>query len=414
MAYNIVLIAGSYYPNFSATGNCIYQIARCYVNKGHNVYMLSESPDGRETTVEHEGQKIYRVTSKRLKDLEKRKSYGKFRIILNKIYWALVKLFTPSGMEEGLADAFYNKLEELYAGGLKIDCVVPCCMPVEGVKGGYRFCSKHNIPLFPLLYDRYSDNRDFFRFTWTHKLKKGYAEKYEKKMFDYSSMVYYIDNWKPYFEKFKRDNALRVEHPLVVKKPLAEPLTLKDAAKINAIYQGEINHQMRPPQAMLTAFAKIGKTDPDVRLHIFARGNGVEDVEKAQASDPDVIKFYGKVGKAEADGYYASANIQIILANRDKEIVSSKIFESVASGYPIVYFYFSEDELSYGLLKKYPLVLFVRQDKAEEEAEKIREWMYSNCDKRVDFDIVGKAYDDATPDMVVDTSIDILNKGERS
>ena len=414
MAYNIVLIAGSYYPNFSATGNCIYQIARCYVNKGHNVYMLSESPDGRETTVEHEGQKIYRVTSKRLKDLEKRKSYGKFRIILNKIYWALVKLFTPSGMEEGLADAFYNKLEELYAGGLKIDCVVPCCMPVEGVKGGYRFCSKHNIPLFPLLYDRYSDNRDFFRFTWTHKLKKGYAEKYEKKMFDYSSMVYYIDNWKPYFEKFKRDNALRVEHPLVVKKPLAEPLPLNDAAKINAIYQGEINHQMRPPQAMLTAFAKIGKTDPDVRLHIFARGNGVEDVEKAQASDPDVIKFYGKVGKAEADGYYASANIQIILANRDKEIVSSKIFESVASGYPIVYFYFSEDELSYGLLKKYPLVLFVRQDKAEEEADKIREWMYANCDKRVDFDIVGKAYDDATPDMVVDTSIDILNKGERS
>ena len=414
MAYNIVLIAGSYYPNFSATGNCIYQIARCYVNKGHNVYMLSESPDGRETTVEHEGQKIYRVTSKRLKDLEKRKSYGKFRIILNKIYWALVKLFTPSGMEEGLADAFYNKLEELHAQGLQIDCVVPCCMPVEGVKGGYRFCSKYNIPLFPLLYDRYSDNRDFFRFTWTHKLKKGYAEKYEKKMFDYSSMVYYIDNWKPYFEKFKRDNALRVEHPLVVKKPLSEPLPLKDAAKINAIYQGEINHQMRPPQAMLTAFSAIGKTDPDVRLHIFARGNGVEDVEKAQAADPNVIKFYGKVGKAEADGYYASANIQIILANRDKEIVSSKIFESVASGYPIVYFYFSEDELSYGLLKKYPLVLFVRQDKAEEEADKIREWMYANCEKRVDFDIVGKAYDDATPDMVVDTSIDILDKGKRS
>ena len=75
-----------------------------------------------------------------------------------------------------------------------------------------------------------------------------------------------------------------------------------------------------------------------------------------------------------------------------------------------MYFYFSEEELSYGLLKKYPLVLFVRQDKVEEETEKIREWMYANCESRVDFDIVSKAYDDATPDMVVDTSIDILNK----
>ena len=420
MAYNIVLIAGSYYPNFSATGNCIYQIAKCFVDKGHNVYMLSESPDGTETNIEYEGQKIYRVTSKRLKDLQKRRElnehslYGKGRIILNKIYWALVKLFTRSGMEEGLSSSFYNKLEELRGTGLQIDCVVPCCMPIEGVKAGYRFCSKYNIPLFPLLYDRYSDNRDFFRFTWTHKLKRRYAENYEKKMFDCSSMVYYIDNWKPYFEKYKRDNILRVEHPLVVKKPEVEPLPLREPTRINAIYQGEINHQMRPPQAMLTAFSKIGEKDRDVSLHIFARGNGVEDVEKAQAADPKAIKFYGKVGKTEADRYYASANIQIILANRDKEIVSSKIFESVASGYPIVYFYFSEEELSYGLLKKYPLVLFVRQDKVEEETDKIREWMYANCDKRVDFELVGKAYDDATPDMVVDTSIDILNKGGRN
>ena len=421
MAYNIVLIAGSYYPNFSATGNCIYQIAKCFVDKGHNVYMLSERrAGGNEPFIEHEGQKIYRVNSKRLEDLQMRSGlnehsvYGKSRITLNKIYWALVKLFTPSGMEEDLASGFYNKLEELHSKGLKIDCVVPCCMPIEGVKAGYRFCSKYNIPLFPLLYDRYSDNRDFFRFTWTHKLKKGNAEKYEKKMFDYSSMVYYIDNWQPYFDKYKRDNALRVEHPLVVRKPAVEPLPLREPTKINAIYQGEINHQMRPPQAMLTAFSKIGEKDQDVSLHIFARGNGVEDVEKAEAASPKAIKFYGKVGKTEADRYYASANIQIILANRDKEIVSSKIFESVASGYPIVYFYFSEEELSYGLLKKYPLVLFVRQDKVEEETDKIREWMYANCDKRVDFDIVSKAYDDATPDMVVDTSIDILNKGGRN
>ena len=52
--------------------------------------------------------------------------------------------------------------------------------------------------------------------------------------------------------------------------------------------------------------------------------------------------------------------------------------------------------------------------KVEEETDKIREWMYANCDKRVDFDIVSKAYDDATPDMVVDTLIDILNKGGRN
>jgi len=418
MAHTIVLISGGYYPDFSATGNCIRQIANCFVQKGNEVYMISTSPDGQETNVDFEGQHIYRAASKRSKDIamikatKKRPLPVKIKFTAIKSYWAIVKLLAKSGMDEGLVDAYVNKLEELMRAGVKIDCIVPCCMPAEGIKAGYIFASKYHIPLFPLLYDRYSDNRDYFRFTWAWKMKKKSAEKFENELFDYAKKVFYIDNWGPYFEKYKRENAVRVEHPLVVKKAHVTPVALKDPTKINAIYQGEVNHQMRPPQAMLTAFSKIAESDKDVSLHVFASGNGTEDVKKAATDHPDCIRFYGKVGKELADQYYASANIQIILANRDREIVSSKIFESVASGYPIVYFYFSEDELSYGLLKKYPLVLFVRQDKVNEETENIRKWMYENCDKRVDFDLVAKAYDDATPDLVVDTAIDILNESE--
>ena len=120
-------------------------------------------------------------------------------------------------------------------------------------------------------------------------------------------------------------------------------------------------------------------------------------------------RFYGKVSKDLADQYYDAADIQIILANRDKEIVSSKIFESVASGYPIVYFYFSEDEKSYQLLKKYPLVYFTRQDQIDErECEQIREWMHNNKGKRIEFDSVREAYADATPDLIVDTTIKVI------
>lgn len=416
MAYNIVLISGSYYPNFSATGNCIHQIANCYVAKGHNVYMIARSPDGEENDIDYEGLRLIRVTSKRTKDLEMRRHlnekslYGKMRLTMNKTYWAISKLLTKSGMEEQLTKSYYNKLEQMHSEGIKIDCVVPCCLPLEGVKAGYLFCKKYNIPLFPLLYDRYSENRDYFRYTWAQKLKKPYAEKFENDVFDYSSKIFYIDNWEPYFTRNKRENAVRVEHPLVVKRPPEEGLPLNNSKRINAIYQGEVNHQMRPAESMLTAFANISKKDSDVSLHVFASGNAVEDIEKAAAANPDCINFYGKVGKVIADQYYASANIQIILANRDKEIVSSKIFESVASGYPIVYFYFSEDELSYGLLKKYPLVLFIRQDQVEENCDKICEWMKENCDKRVDFELVAKAYDDATPDLVVDTSLEMLSK----
>ena len=101
MAYNIVLIAGGYYPNFSATGNCIRQIANCYVSKGHTVYMISRSPDGNETIEDFEGQHIYRVTSKRTKavirnNAAKKNLIGKIKVTLSKSYWATKKLLTSS------------------------------------------------------------------------------------------------------------------------------------------------------------------------------------------------------------------------------------------------------------------------------------------------------------------------------
>lgn len=414
MAYNIVFICGGYYPNFSATGNCIRQIAREFVKKEANVFVIGKSSTGVESEELFEGQQVLTVTTKRLcasakiRDIDKSKITGKAEIFTIKSYWATRLLLTKSGMDEGLVRSYVNKLEQL--ADIDIDAVLPCCMPIEAVKAAYLFCKKNSIPLFPILYDRYSENEDFFRFAWNHKIKCRYAHKLEEKIFDYATTTYFVDNWKDYFANYKRDNVLRVEHPLVIQRE-SDPRELERPTKINVIYQGEINHQMRPPQAMLTAFETITRTDADISLHVFASGNGVTDVMQASKKNPNGIRFYGKVSKELADQYYDFADIQIILANKDKDIVSSKIFESVASGYPIVYFYFSEEEKSYELLSKYPLVLFVRQDQIDaEECERIRRWIHDNKDKRVDFDFVRKAYADATPDLIVESTIQMIGQ----
>ncbi len=412
MAHSIVLICGGYYPNFSATGNCIRQIAREFVRRGVNVIVICISSDGMESTDEFEGQVLYRITDARVHDFvkvrgtDKSSLKGRVKVFSIKAYWATRLLVSKSGMDEALVQSYLNKLEELYPSG--IDAVLPCCMPIESVKAGFLFSAKHGLKLFPILYDRYSDNRDFFRFTWAHKLKKRFANKLEEQIFGFASVTYYVDNWGDYFKNHNHPNSLRVEHPLVVPRD-TNPRSLNHPTIINAIYQGEINHQMRPPQAMLTVFENIGGKDPNVTLHVFASGNGVADVVRSNQKNPDSIRFYGRVSKELADQYYDAANIQIVLANRDKSIVSSKIFESVASGYPIVYFYFSQEEKSFQLLKKYPLVCFVRQDQIDEnECCRIREWMYANKDKRIEFSFVHDAYADATPDIVVDSTLEKL------
>lgn len=414
MALNIVFVCGGYYPNFSATGNCIRQIAREFVKKETKVFVIGKSSTGAESEELFEGQKLFTVTTKRLcasakiRDINKSSITGKAEVFIIKSYWATRLLLTKSGMDEGLVQSYVKKLEQLSHIG--INAVLPCCMPIEAVEAAYLFCKRNNIPLFPILYDRYSENGDFFRFAWNHKIKCKYAHELEERIFDYATTTFYVDNWKDYFDKYKRDSVLRVEHPLVVQRE-SNPRELECPTKINAIYQGEINRQMRPPQAMLKAFETITRTDFDISLHVFASGNGVTDVMQASQKNPKGIRFYGKVSKELADQYYDYANIQIILANKDKNIVSSKIFESVASGYPIIYFYFSEDEKSYELLQKYPLVLFIRQDMInEQECERIRIWMHKNKDKRIDFEFVRKAYADATPSLIVESTLKMIGQ----
>ena len=413
MAKRIVFVCGEYYPNFSATGNCIRQIAKKFVESGSYVTVISISPDGTESADSFEGVRILRVTSRRQRafvHVRARSSYastvGKLRVFAIKAFWAVRILMSRSGMDEDLVHSYVRKLEEILPEG--IDAVLPCCMPVASVKASYEFCKKNGVLLFPILYDRYSENRDFFRFTWNHNLRKGYAKKIEENIFSFSTRIFYVDNWAEYFAAHLNPKAIRVEHPLVVKRDV-QPRPLEGATEINAIYQGEINHQMRPPQAMLTAFESITRTDSAVTLHVFASGNGVADVIAASRRNPERIRFYGRVDKALADQYYDAANIQIILANRDKEIVSSKIFESVSSGYPCVYFYFSEEEKSFQLLKKYPLVFFQQQDQIDEDAcIRLRNWMYEHKNQRVDFDVVREAYSDATPDLIVDETFKVI------
>lgn len=414
MVENIVLVCGAYYPYFSATGNCIRQIAREFVRKRNNVFVIGKSSDGIESSEFFEGQQLYSVSDSRVRafarvrDINKSKISGRVEVLFIKSYWATRLLISKSGMDEGLVQAYIKKLEQLSHIG--IDAVLPCCMPIEAIKAAYLFCKKNDIKLFPILYDRYSENVDFFRFSWNHRIKCKFAHKFEEKVFDYATITFYVDNWEDYFLKYRRDNVLRVEHPLVVRRE-RNPRVLDNPTKINVIYQGEINHQMRPPQAMITVFEMITRTDADISLHVFASGNGVADVMQANKRNPEKIRYYGKVSKELADQYYDFADIQIILANRDKNIVSSKIFESVASGYPIIYFYFTEDEKSYKLLKKYPLVLFVRQDEIDEkQCERIRIWIRTNMGKRVDFEFVREAYADATPDLIVESTLRMTGK----
>lgn len=404
---NILFLCGGYYPNTSATGNCVHKIADKFSKEGHHVYVISKSADELPSEDEINGQKIYRVTNRRLTEaaiLSKRQEgFGKrISLFLYKSRWAVTQLLWKDGLDSSLVREYVKKAQEVYKE-VRFDAIVPCCMPAECLYAGYQLLdSCEGSRLFLLLYDPYSENVNFFRYKWSHKLREQFARNVEKRMFDASDVVFYVDNWKTYFKKREQTNAVRVEHPLVIERE-KHPANLKNKTAINAIYQGEINQQMRPPQAMISAFEFIAENDSSISLHVCAYGNSVPEVVASTKRFPNSIIYYGKVQKDIADGYYDDADVAVVLANRNGTLVPSKIFECVASGYPIVYFYYSMEENAYKLLSKYPLVYFVDQNNmSEKNLSGLHSWILNNYAKRVEFDYICKEYSDATPDFVVD------------
>ncbi len=410
----IIFVCGGYFPNTSATGNCIRRIADLFSMRGHRVIVVCKSGEEYESTEDAFGQRIFRVTDRRLSTgiaLQKAKNSSlgyKIRLFSYRVEWALYGLMRPDGMDKDLVNAYKAKMTDI-SKTEKIDAIVPCCMPAEALASAYQFKKDNKeVKLFTILYDQYSENVNYFRFRFNHALRRRTAFQLEKNIFGNSEKVFYVDNWKDYFAKHEFSNAVRVEHPLIIKRtPI--PQELKKANRINAIYQGEVNKQMRPPTAMMKAFDYIVTKDPSVSLHICAYGSMIDEITAQADKHPENIVFYGKVNKDVADGYYDAANVAVILGNKDKRLVPSKIFECISSGYPIVYFYYTEEETSYKLLKKYPLVYFIKQGtETEKQYDLLLGWINESHEKRIPFELIRETFSDATPDHVAEAIESII------
>ena len=239
---NVIFICGGYYPDTSATGNCVRQIADKFTQHGDKVYIVCKSGTTKQYEEELNGQQIYRITNKRLSNwyriTEKQKTLiTRIELLFYKSFWAIHGLTSPDGLDRSLVNKYVNKTHKIMKSDT-IDAIIPCCMPAECLGATHICINGNNIKVFPLLYDLYSENTQFFRYKWSHALRRGRALELEKDLFSSSKKIFYVDNWKQYFLKYNYPNAVRVEHPLLVyRKPT--PGTLKNKNDINVIYQGE-------------------------------------------------------------------------------------------------------------------------------------------------------------------------------
>ncbi len=120
--------------------------------------------------------------------------------------------------------------------------------------------------------------------------------------------------------------------------------------EVRAIYAGAIYETLRPIKPLLRAFSKLG---PKTQIQVVSN---LEHEIKGEN-----IKWTGRLSQNELVTYYEKSNLFIYIDNNRGIQTSSKIYELLAFGLPILFVYDFESE-NYNFAKNFKWVHFVNND----------------------------------------------------
>lgn len=105
------------------------------------------------------------------------------------------------------------------------------------------------------------------------------------------------------------------------------------------------------------------------RLIFYSSGTGTKAVEECKQ---DNIELYGWISRNELEEEYRKADVLVSIAEKNGKQMSSKIFDYMSFGKPIIHFYFSDDDVNVPWLNRYNNSYCVNISNCDYSLESIR------------------------------------------
>jgi TPP-dependent 2-oxoacid decarboxylase len=129
-------------------------------------------------------------------------------------------------------------------------------------------------------------------------------------------------------------------------------------------------------------------------------GNAAHKIRTETIGGSVHIVNHGRVSKSEADAAVRSADILVNIGEAKGKQVSSKIFEYMSTGKPIIHLAYVEDDAVSKILEKYPLALCLVQNLLYKDANVrlTEKHITENRSKVLSFEDVKSIYPEALPE----------------
>ena len=144
----------------------------------------------------------------------------------------------------------------------------------------------------------------------------------------------------------------------------------------------------------------------------IGREKELDDLNELYAQQKfQMFVLYGRrrVGKTTLLNEFCNYDIFISIAEKKGKQFSSKIFDYISTGKPIVHFYTAEDDINLAALRKYPNALLIKET-PEIKNEDIKRFVkfISAEHKPINFKYLKEIYADANPKYTSDLLISII------
>ncbi|MGX5201598.1 hypothetical protein [Aliikangiella sp. IMCC44632] len=414
---HVVFLVGGYHPKPSAVGNCASKIVECLKGKYKiSVISIKNVSDVSENQ-RMDGYDIYRVEHGYLAKIlakEKSKKYSLHNVTLFflRALNVLKFLINKKSVDNQLVSSYLSKLVEIEKSA-NIDVIIPLIFPMETAIASSNFKSNFNnkVTLIPYWFDNFANSASLHRISINRDIKRKRNLDVERKIVANSDLVLAMhpleDHFKKYLCEAERYKIKYVEHPLLVKiesgiKPIENEIP-------RLVYAGGLFKGVRDPDYCIRILSALSeRIEFEVKFFSFGSGNLL--VDSHARKNKNLITSRGRVEQNVLYEVLEHSNILLNIGEVEGKQISSKLFEYISLGKPIVHFAYTKNCVNSKLLERYPLSLIVVQDEGKFEVNlaMLKDFILSSRNKRLTFEDVCLIYPDARPEETAKILIDSI------
>ncbi len=400
---HIVFVLGSYYPRYSAVGICVKRVVDALKGEFRISVVAMAAEHATEPVLRMDGINIHRISTPeiavRSQLVRSLKAGGgrsdRLRLLALRMRGIMRRLLSRATVDHALVNAYQRKLSELQDA----DVIVPLVFPFETVIAALAHAATSKVKVVPYLFDNFVDSRSLHVLPVARELKRSRHLQLEQDMIERSAAVLSMHPLEAHFRKHfgaSIDEKMHfLEHPLLIEAP-AEPGAATDVVRL--VYTGALIKNVREPDYVLDFLEGLQVTGP-FEANFYVMGNASSQVKTGTAASGVVIKNHGQVSKQEASLAVEQSSILLNIGEKEGKQISSKIFEYMSAGKPVVHFSYTKDDIVTKILNRYPMALCLLQDgdAMVENRARFVQFVSENAGRTMRFEQVAEIFPEALP-----------------